>query len=142
MNGEILGGLMKTLITNLQKNGKNVEVLVIQQVETSDLATLKKTAEENAREIEEEELKQAEAVAEEQAKLLAEEQKKEYYSKWHLIFICDSLLNDWQLGNEEVDEELVSECKTKVLNGEDVETLLNTYETIKDYFVKVFGEAK
>ncbi len=143
---------MKSMIWEESKNDKLIAVHEVYFCEPSRVAGKKAEAKRNKEEIDKQEeaerlKKEQEEKALQEAEKAKEEEEREkayreaYYARWRIIFVCDSLLNDWQVGDETIDEEMVYACKQKSLNGEDTEKLLNIYDIIKDRFIKTFGEA-
>ena len=143
---------MKSMIWEEVKDGKTIAVHEAYLCEPSRVASKKAEAKRNQDEIEkaEEERKLKEAQAEEEARALKEAEEKAerekayreaYYATWRIVLVCDSLLNDWQVGDEGIDEELAYACKIKALGGEGAEKLLTAYDQVRERFIKTFGEA-
>lgn len=143
---------MKSMIWEETKEGKTIAIHEVYLCELTRVAGKKAEAEKNKSEIEAKEEEERTRKAQEDAEALAlkEAQEKEerekayreaYYARWRVIFVCDSLLNDWQVGDDTIDEELVYACKQKALNGVETEKLLELYDNVKERFIKTFGEA-
>lgn len=132
----------KSFIITLTEEGKAVEILTMRQVESSDVPYLKSEAKKNKKEIEK--AKEAERLAEEakKAEVDKEAKKKEYYSPYHIATACDSLLMDWQLGDDTIEQEAVSECKKKAIEGQEGEALINSFNQVKTRLVALFGEVE
>lgn len=133
---------MKTLVTAIQREGKNIQVLKVSAVDPTAVATLEKKANENAKAFQEADDEALRLETERKARELEEAKREAYFASWRVVFACDSLLNDWQLGDEGIDQEKVSKCKASSLKGESTEKLLEIYDDVKERFIAIFGGQK
>lgn len=130
---------MKAGIIEIKDEGKITEIYEVSMVEPSSVAGRKARAEENA------EALRKDREAKEKERLRIESEKREkalreaYFAKWRIILVCDSLLNDWQLGDDSIDQESISNCKKKALEGESSEKLLELYDKVKETYEAIFG---
>ena len=133
---------MKTWVTTIQREGKDVQILKVSAVEPTAVATLEKKAKENAEAFQKADSEALRLESERKARELEEAKKEAYFASWRVVFACDSLLNDWQLGDDGIDQEKVSKCKASSLKGESAEKLLEIYDDVKERFIAIFGGRK
>lgn len=131
---------MKSTIAKKYTNDTLTEVYRCSLIEPSELEYWENLAKTNSQALLEAEKAEIEAKEKEEAEKREKAYLEAYYATWRVVFTCDSLLNDWQLGDETIDETIVSKCKAEALKGESVEKLLANYDKVKTYFVKIFGE--
>ena len=133
---------MKTWVTAIQREGKDIQVLKVSAIEPTAVATLEKKANENAESFRKADEEALRLETERKARELEEAKRVAYFASWRVVFACDSLLNDWQLGDEGIDQEKVSKCKASSLKGESTEKLLEIYDEVKERFIAIFGGRK
>lgn len=84
-------------------------------------------------------------ATDETIKELREEIHEGYYSKWRIVFACDSIVSDWQNGIEGVGGVLkakAEEIKAEALSSSEAscESLL-TDDQVKSRYQRIFGRA-
>ena len=100
----------------------------------------KAVKEANAKKDKEEKEKEAEQKEKEQKEAL----QISYYSKWRFIFVCDGIVNDWQIGDVNVKDELKDkalELRNTAISSPSLscEEWLSADEEIKKRYEAIFG---
>ncbi|MFA6837109.1 MAG: hypothetical protein WCR04_11995 [Fibrobacteraceae bacterium] len=91
--------------------------------------------------------REAKALADEEAKERAEktalENQTNYYSKWRLSYVCDSILADYLFGDASIGSESAddaSSVKRSCLGEINVKEVISSHPDIKKRFEGIFGK--
>lgn len=122
------------------EGGKLVEVLDCKDASLAQVGALIQEADRNNEEIRRkalEELDRRDKEFQEREKIFKE---KEYYSKWKLLLVIDSLLNSYQDGeyDSETHDRLVK-VKNGLFSGSDAKLALLGYPFLKEKFEAIYG---